>query len=375
MNTAMPRSKHSTRGPRLPTWLLAALFGLLTTAACHTMLPLGNGAGSIRMLDSGIVGDPSMRDTPIWIDNDRILFVERTMEKRIRASSGQEFHARRVVLWDLRSREVKRLHELTGFVCYRNGYFHSALWDFVAPERFPVTHTYGQLDQGLHTLQAEWKKPDLDRATCRLKTDSPPATLLAPWTQGKKISRLDEIDGLLLLDSEQQDSLRNLPVTFHPHGEANGVVMPFNSREHHVQGYHPFKGAYFVLASYFVRAPGHPDGGYGHSPWPKGISRPYWWLSADGSVHTGSLASRRELYDTSILPFRDGIAWTIGFVRGEGLYAEDQLGERQLLSGFVEQAVTSPNGCRIVMKHRKSINTPWTEATLKVVELCTEDSK
>jgi hypothetical protein len=260
-------------------------------------------------------------------------------------------------------------------LCYRNGYFHSALWDIGDPEHFPVKHTYGRLDEALGTVDTEWKTMSFDPATCRPKSESPPTNPLPEWVKGKTVKVLEEIGGILVLDGEKENSLRNLPVSFHPQGAANSIAMPFNSREHHIQGYQPFKGAYFILGTYFVRVPAHPDGGYGKSPWPEGAVRPYWWLYRDGRVVRETLKPSRDPYDTSVLPFRDGIAWHIGFVRGEGLYVTDARGERQAVAGFVQQTVTSPDGCRIAMNHRRSINDPWTTGTLKVIELCKGERK
>jgi hypothetical protein len=353
---------------------MCVLSTVLALAACMALPSQGGRSASFAVVDSGVVGDPSVSDKPIWIDNQRLLYVEQTNEKRTRASDGYQFSARRVVLWNVQTQRITRMHELTGYVCYRDGYFHSALWDFAAPERFPVLHTYGRLDSGLHTIETEWKNKLFDPATCRPKSESP-AQAPPVWTQGKTVKVLDEINGILVLDDEKAESLRNRPVTFHPNGAATGIPMPFNAREHHIQGYHPFKGAYFILGSYFVKVPGHPDGGYGKSPWPEGAAQPYWWLYPDGRVESGQLAPNQGRNVSETVPYRDGYLWHGGPMGRETLYRADERGDTSVAKGFAQQMVTSPDGCRIAMNHRRSINDPWTAATLKVIELCKGEHK
>jgi hypothetical protein len=352
----------------------SALVAALTIAACTPALSRNASGAEFAVIDSGVVGDPSLSDKPIWIDNDRILYVEQTNEKRIRASDGYEFNARRVVLWDLRTRQIKRMHELTGFLCYRDGYFHSALWDFAAPERFPIKHTYGRLENGLQTIETEWKALSFDPGTCRPHAESPKREL-PEWTKGKTVRELAEIGGILVLDDEKEKSDRNVAVSFHPQGRAEGIAMPFKRREMDVRGYQPFKQAYFIVAEYFKPDPRHPNGGYNVSPPPKGWVHHVWWIYGDGRIEQARLVANDQRSWASIVPYRDGYAWILPGGSGRGLYLTTEQSDQLVFRGFMELPAISPDGCRIATKHSQSSTESWVTATLKVIDLCKGDRK
>ena len=78
------------RPQQVTTWfsVLSAFIATFAFAACTPVLSRGSSGAEYAVIDSGLMGDTSLHDKPVWIDNDRILYVEQTNEKRIRASDG-----------------------------------------------------------------------------------------------------------------------------------------------------------------------------------------------------------------------------------------------------------------------------------------------
>jgi len=282
-----------------------------------------------------------------WVDDQRLVFAGFNGREVVRGD-GYRVRLQSIYLWDTQTGKVDDLGETGTEVCYANGYLAYRAWESGNAGTELGDVMGGPLGSPAKVDASMTGRP-LDYQTCKPHAEA----LIPDWTKGKKVWRLKSGDFFILGDEKDE---RNTPVTFHPNGARQGVVMPFRSREFFFPGvtYYEFKGAYFIVGEYFVTDLSNSWGGFNKHPWPTGMPIPVWWLYPDGRVEEIKLPTEARFAAMSaIFPARTGIYYvSLDFPRSEGLYrVSSESIARRILSGWIENYAISPDGCRIAVNH------------------------
>jgi hypothetical protein len=309
----------------------------------------------------------SFMQTIYWLDNRRVLFFGFNGRYLDRAD-GRKQATQTLYLWDIENGVVEERGDIAGALCYANGYVRYPRWNLKEGEpNEKVQIVAGEFGKEL-PVDDVIRRPDrLDTETCKRKALAP----LPEWTQGQRVLRLKPEHGFLLLGPEKGD--RNTPVTYHPRGEHDGIVMPFKRKEARLAfiKYVPFENAYLVSGDYFISDARHPQGGYNRSPWPKGASIPIWWLRPDGRVTETKLHTDAR-FGVWIFAMRPGLFFiSHGYsVNMDGLFFASESTAKRVLKGFIEGYAVSPDGCKIAVDHNGNYSGSAGLGTLKVVDVC-----
>lgn len=295
-----------------------------------------------------------------WVDDQRVLF-QGFGDRRALRPDGVEININKIYLWDVKSGAVVDRGEIGGGLCFSGGYVRYWRWTKDGPGRV-VEWMAGKLG---HEVPVEQSVTDPE--TCRSRNDSP----LPDWTAGKKVLRLRQEHGFLVLGPERPE--RNTPVTYHPKGLSDGILMPFKRREAWLSfiKYVPFENAYFIVGDYFVADPRNPLGGYNKSPWPKDVPIPVWWLYPDGRLKEIKLPT--DSRDGSwTFPARGGIYYVSHrYPDAAGLFKVlDGSKVRQMVRGSIQGYVVSRDGCKIAMNHDENYAGKRGQGTVKAVDVC-----
>jgi hypothetical protein len=347
--------------PKQARWLLLA--ALLFFQACF---PLSWAEYAVKDSRRHAASN-SFAQTIYWVDSYRVLFFGFNGRYLDRAD-GQKQATQTLYLWNVANGALEERGDIAAALCFANGYVRYPRWNLKeGPPNEKVEILAGEL--GKERVIADVIQPpdELDRETCKRKS----VENLPDWTHGQAVLRLKPEHGFLVLGPLKQDG--NTPVTYHPKGERNGIVMPFNRREAKLAfiEYVPFRNAYLITGDYFVSDALHPQGGYNRTPWPKGVRIPLWWLHPDGQVSEIKLPTEAR-FGVRIFAMRNGLffishASTVGM---DGLFAVSEAGVSRVLKGFIDAYAVSPDGCRLAMDHGGNFDEREERRTLKALDVC-----
>jgi hypothetical protein len=340
------------------SFVIVAAAALVLVQGCSHERLLRN---SFEVIESGIeVHDTS---SVFWVSSDELVFSAWTDEHVMDGSFRKR--RSRVTTWNLRTNEKKRYAPIDGGLCYDNG---SIAYREVENAALRDWTTLGRLSG---PMTREPRAIRYDELTC-LPYDALPQP---PARDVEHVFvRLRPEHGFI--DLGPQRSIENAPIKLYAPGSSRGVELPFKRREFErgTIKYFPFKGAYFIVSSYFDAAHG-----YGVSPWPQGVPRPVWWLHPDGTVEEIIISPTAWMRE-SIVPTATGLLaisnafFTItGEPPTDGVYLIEGTRSRRLMRGVLEATDVSPGGCGFAVRRQPEpgVRRPayW---TITVLSLCKE---
>lgn len=338
-------------------WL--SLLALLACEGCSSLT-----WAEYPLKDSGRVANSA--SNIYWVDNHRVLFQGHfwNADGSINDPGGVPKNSETLYEWDFETETLKEHGDIGGGLCYANGYLRYWRRNDGESRGSAAEWIAGELGK---QAKIDSQYVTIDRETCKPRDDA----VLPDWTRGKAVVRLKPAHGFFVIGEEKDD--RNTPVTYHPGGERDGIVMPFKRREFHAVTYFAFKAAYFLRGDYFVVMPGHRLGGYNKSPWPIGTPIPAWWLHLDGRVEAMKLPTEARFATASrTFPTRAGIHYlSPDYPSNDGLFkvVNETMVER-VLKGFIEEYAVSPDGCKVAIDHNPKYSGRRGQGTLKVIDVC-----
>lgn len=299
-----------------------------------------------------------------WISPEELVFSAWTDEYVMQGTFRKRLS--RLTSWNTRTKEIRRYGVADGGLCYDRG--NVVFWETDNPARRQWVTT-GRLDGSLTRDERALRYDEL--MTCLPYDELPP---LPARDVEHEFVRLRPEHGFI--DLGPQRSMANTPIRLYKPGNSVGIELPFKRREFQ-QGtirYFTFKGAYFILSSYF-----DPVRGYGISPWPEGVPRPVWWLYPDGRVeeiivpYAKWMRGRIVPTKTGLLALNNTFFTITGEAPFDGVYLIDGRGGQRLLRGVLEENDVSEGGCKFAV--RRAVE-PATKRpmylTVTVLELCRE---
>lgn len=301
-----------------------------------------------------------------WMDNRRVIFVG-FAHKRSPNDEGPEKPG--IYIWDTKTGELTEYRwPIRGGLCYSNGYINYSLrWDRAADTVYLMEGPLGNERSVAWNPKRDRGRTFPDRINCKRDTylrydaDEPKRSIL-PLKSGEGY-----VDFGLAHASKPTNAYYYSGVGAKP------VELPFNreSVSWSLAEYFRFKGAYLLWDHVL------PDNI--RRPWNATDCLPAWWLNSDGTTEELCIPSgpwSRRFASVLVEPTKRGFfIVSHGFspdgapgVAGGYLVAQGGRA-RKVISGYVETASVSPNGCRLAFSHAtKSI--PVALRTLKVVDVC-----
>jgi hypothetical protein len=351
------RGVRSASAMKEMRWL--SLLALLAYQGCASLT-----WAEYPLKDSGRVANPA--SNIYWLDKHRVLFQGHfwNADGSINGPGRLPKNSETLYEWNVEVGTIKEHGDIGGGLCYANGYVR--YWRRINGESQGSAAAWIAGELGSQA-KIDSQYVTVDRETCKPQSD----TALPGWTRGKAIVRLRRDHGFLVLGEEKDD--RNTPVTYHPRGEPDGIIMPFKRREFHTVTFFEFKAAYFLRGDYFVVVPGHHFGGYNRSPWPTGTQIPAWWLYPDGRIEAVKLPTEARFATASrTFPTMAGIHYiSPDYPSNDGLFkVVDEVKVERVVKGFIEGYAVSSDGCRIAIDHNWNYSGRRGQGTLKVADVC-----
>jgi hypothetical protein len=338
-------------------WL--CVVAALALGACAS-IEQGEAKG-IKVTDSPVVSLPLA-----WMDNERILLIERTGKIIARPNGGGriQYH---LISYNYTTSERQDYGSVEGRPCYADGYISYYMEDDT--DNRHVIAVYGPLGNEIRRRveKGEIWFDEGARGSCRPWSEVPKRP---SWANEKTTiwflwPRFGFIDCRTQLVSPLA---KDVKARFHHSNEDVGIELPFSCYEVSGYGtlkYHPFKKAYFSFEFDF------------RSPWPKGRDRRGFWLFPDGHVETLTFPYSQAIRHTAI-PVADGIlAFSQPADRKDDywVYFLTPQSSRRLFRGKAT-GITSPDGCKVAMlidpdfKAKVWSHDVKTPVELKILDFC-----
>jgi hypothetical protein len=347
---------RAIRGRRISSLCLLSAFALLSCAS-----PEWGATEGIKVIDSPVVSYPLA-----WMDNERILMIERTGKIVARPNGGGRIQYR-LISYNYKTTERQDYGSVGGRPCYADGYISYYLEDDTDNKH--VIAVYGPLgnETRRRVEKGEIWFEEGARGSCRPWSELPKRP---SWANEKTtIWFLWPRFGLIDCRTQLVSPLaKNVKARFYRSSEGDGIELPFSCYEVSGYGtlqYHPFKKAYFAFEFDF------------RNPWPKGRNRRGFWLFPDGHVETLTFPYSQAIRYSAV-PVADGIlAFSHPADRKDDywVYFLTPQSSKRLFRGSAK-GITSPDGCKVAMlidpdfKAKVSSRDVKTPVELKILDFC-----
>lgn len=330
---------------------------LVFAFTCKSIQAVNSSGYEIKNLSSGHAGGESV----FWLDNERVLFVGTEPGLReIRKSDGKEVARIGLYTWDTRSDKVTRHSDLSGKVCFSQGYIR-----YIVVREEQVVLNEGPFRRERQTIRKLGANEDAGRA------------FVNPFTC-KEVSKAERLSdprpGILLKDGHGvldtqggHAQFAKKPVLFYPLDKKESITLPISNHDTVVVRYSEYLGAYvFKEGRSIFKGPQkvwylYPDGRFKEVVVPDGP-----WMQGS----TNYMPTKKGLFMVS----HSSKGWS-----GKGLSPHNRGGflvedgdVEKLVNGYITGFAVSPNGCIVAMSIQSASGNDknYVPGIMKTINLC-----
>jgi hypothetical protein len=325
------------------------------------------GKDSFPILDSNLTveGSGAFRRLQ-WLDDHRLIFTGMPVDEaiaRIQKKDAAAPYRLRMYVWDTRTNEI-RVHVEFGS---RGGFCYNEMENWI---RYSVPGKTNVVKEGKFGEEREVDGSSVEkrreqgvfyhRLTCSVLPYAPQDSGVGE----RRVFPLFRDHGVLDVFGHQGDS-RPIRLFTHDYRRSLELALPRGAVAPSKIYYSKYKNSYVLTGFTAPPSFSNPWGA-----WPKGVSQPIYLLSSDGNLTVGGAIPWHKGYREALAAYftTQGVAYVGGSPPKLGLFLVRNAAAVALISGPVDAAGDSPNGCKVAAA--VSVEGGNKGGGVKVIDLC-----